>query len=146
MGRPKGELTRNNGRWSEAQFRSFVKNQLRSATRKWGPINECKKRANVSRGMYQCEGCGQVVPLTYYDEEKRKRMKGVFVDHIVPVVDPAVGWTTWDEVVDRLFCEPNNLQLLCKECHSVKSKEEIAIAVKRRAAFKEELKEEMFDE
>jgi 5-methylcytosine-specific restriction endonuclease McrA len=73
-------------------------------------------------------------------------MKGVFVDHIIPVVDPAVGWTTWDDIVDRLFCEPDNLQLLCKECHSVKSLEEIDIAKKRRAASKEELEEASFDE
>jgi 5-methylcytosine-specific restriction endonuclease McrA len=78
------------------------------------------------------------VAPTYYDDEKRKRMKAIFVDHIIPVVDPAVGWTTWDDCIERLFCEPENLQLLCKACHSEKSREEIDIAKKRRETSKEE--------
>ncbi len=141
MARPRGELTRCDGRWTEAQFRSFVKNNLRAATRKWAPINQCKKRAHVSRGLYRCDGCGQEVTPTYYDDDKRKRMKNIFVDHIEPVVDPAKGWTTWDDCVDRLFCDSDNLQLLCKECHSVKSREEIEIAKQRRLLSKEELEE-----
>lgn len=144
MARPRGELTRCGGRWTEAQFRAFVKNNLRSASRKWQPIQACKKNAHVSRGVYRCEGCGQEVPPTYYDEESRKRMKNIFVDHIVPVVDPAVGWTTWDDCIDRLFCEPSNLQLLCKSCHKEKSVEEIAIASERRRFAKQ--KEDQFED
>lgn len=138
MARPKGPLTRCGGRWTEAQFRSFVKNNLRSASRKWQPIQACKKKAHISRGLYKCEGCGAEVAPTYYDEESRKRMKNIFVDHIVPIVDPAVGWTTWDDCIERMFCEPENLQLLCKSCHTEKSREEIAIAKKRRETSKEQ--------
>jgi hypothetical protein len=93
VGRPKGELTRCGGKWSEAEFRSFVKNQLRSATRKWSPIQLCKKRAHISRGEYKCECCGEIVPPTIYNEDKRKRQANIFVDHIKPVVNPETGWT-----------------------------------------------------
>jgi hypothetical protein len=79
------------------------------------------------------------------NEETRKRVKNIFVDHIEPIIDPAVGFTTWDECIDRMFCDSSNLQLLCKVCHSVKSQEEIEVAKKRRAASKEELEVD-FDE
>lgn len=132
MGRPQGELTRCDGTWTEAKFTNFVKNQLRSATRKWAPIQNCKKHARVGYGEYQCSECKQVVPPTVYDPEKGKRVTNVFVDHIVPVIDPAVGWTTWDDVVDRMYCDSSNLQLLCGACHKIKSQEEIDVAKERR--------------
>lgn len=146
MGRPMGDLVKCDGKWSQAKFNSFIKNNLRSATRKWAPIQQCKKRAHVSRGLYKCEGCGSEVPLTIYDEDKRKRVKNIFIDHIVPIIDPAVGFTTWDECIERMFCDSNNLQLLCGECHKVKSVEEVGIAKERRRRAKEEqFDDEEFD-
>jgi hypothetical protein len=145
MGRAKGPLVKCDGVWTQAQFNSFIKNNLRSATRKWGPIQKCKKRAHISRGLYQCEGCGQEVTPTNYDETKKARVKNIFVDHIVPIIDPATGFTTWDDCIERMFCDSSNLQLLCKDCHTIKSHEEIEIAKQRRALSKEEV-EEITDE
>ncbi len=141
MARPSGELVKCDGTWTQAKFNSFIKNNLRAATRKWAPIQKCKKRAHVARGLYRCDGCHQEVTPTYYDGDKRKRMKNIFVDHTVPIIDPAVGFTTWDECIERMFCDSDNLQLLCKQCHSVKSREEIEIAKQRRLLSKEELEE-----
>lgn len=143
LGRPSGELVKNDGTWTQAKFNSFIKNNLRSATRKWGPIQRCRKRANVARGLYKCECCGKEVPPTVMDTEKRKRVKNIFVDHTVPIIDPAVGFTTWDECIERMFCDSSNLQLMCKDCHSVKSLEETEIAKQRRRRSKEE---ELFEE
>lgn len=135
-GRPKGELTRCSGTWTEAQFRNFVKNQLRSATRKWAPIQHCKRQAKVGYGEYKCEHCGEVVPPTIFDTDKGKRVNNIFVDHIIPIIDPEVGWVSWDETVERMFCELDNLQLLCGSCHKIKSQEEINLAKLRRAKEK----------
>lgn len=146
MGRTSGPLVKCDGQWTQAKFNSFIKNNLRSATRKWAPIQKCKKKAHVARGLYKCDECGQEVPPTVFDEEKRKRVKNIFVDHIEPIIDPAVGFTTWDECIERMFCDSSNLQLLCKQCHSAKSQEEIEVAKKRRAASKEEPFEEDEDE
>lgn len=132
MARPKGDLVRCDGKWTQAQFNSFIKNNLRSATRKWAPIQNCKKKAHVGRGEYLCAGCGKVVPPTIYDEDKRKRVKFIYVDHIIPIIDPAVGFVSWDETIDRMFCDSDNLQLLCGDCHKDKSQEEIDIAKARR--------------
>ena len=145
MSRPQGPLIKCDGTWTQAKFNSFIKNNLRSATRKWAPIQKCKKRAHVARGLYKCEGCGQEVPPTIFDEDKRRRVKNIFVDHVIPIIDPAVGFVSWDECIERMFCDSDNLQLLCKACHSVKSQEEIEVAKKRRAASKEQFEEE-YDE
>ncbi len=125
MGRPKGELTRNDNTWTEAQFNSFIKNNLRSATRKWAPINKCKKNAHVGHAEYLCACCKEIVPPTLFDEDKAKRVKNIFIDHIKPIIDPSTGFTTWDDCINNMFCDSSNLQLLCKKCHDEKSQLEI---------------------
>lgn len=121
-GRPSGEKTRNTGRWTEARFKTFIKGGLRSMTRKWGPINDALKDARVERGKYLCNGCKKAVPATVKDG--RRRVKNVHVDHIAPVVCPIDGWVDWDTCIERMFCEVDNLQVLCKDCHDVKCHEE----------------------
>jgi 5-methylcytosine-specific restriction endonuclease McrA len=71
-------------------------------------------------------------------------VQNIFVDHIKPIIDPDVGFTTWDECIERMFCEADNLQVLCKSCHEIKSNEERASAVLRRANKKEETDDELF--
>ena len=136
MGRPSGPKNRCGGLWTESKFNSFIRNQLRSATRKWAPISQVKKKANVARGVYECASCHEHVPPTV--REGRKRVNNIFVDHIEPIVDPSVGFTTFDEYIDRMFCEEDNLQLLCGKCHDEKSLNERAIAASRRKAEKEQ--------
>ena len=129
-GRTGGPKTRCSGKWTEAKFKSFIKNNLRRATMKWAPINEALGLARTRRGFYKCAGCGEEVPASV--KEGRTRKKNVHVDHIEPIVDPAVGWTTWDDCIERMFCELDNLQVLCTDCHDKKCNEEKAIAKARR--------------
>ena len=132
MARPSGDKNRCGGRWTEAKWKSFIKNQLRGATRKWAPIGDCLSAARSKRGFYKCAGCKEDVPTTV--KVGARRTKNVFVDHIDPIV-PVTGWVSWDSCIERMFCEAPNLQLLCKDCHDVKSKEEAAErAVHRRKA------------
>jgi hypothetical protein len=48
------------------------------------------------------------------------------VDHISPVVPVGTPLEalSWDELVDRLWCDISNLSVLDKECHEIKSKAE----------------------
>lgn len=63
--------------------------------------------------MYKCNCCGGEFSNS-----------NVEVDHIKPVVDPAKGFKDWNTFIKRLYCEQDNLQVLCKPCHKQKSKEE----------------------
>ena len=113
----------NGGTWTYARFHSFVASTLRSGSRRWPPkftcLNEAKteKKINVKTGRlaqhYRCASCQQEFTN-----------KDVQVDHIEPVVDPTKGFESWDKFVHGLFCEQDNLQVLCKPCHKEKSLEE----------------------
>ena len=129
-----GEKTRCGGRWTEAQFRSFIKGNLRRATLKWAPIHECLKASKEDRNSYRCAGCGELVPSTI--KVDGKRVKNVHVDHINPVIDPSLGFTTWDDTIEGLFSELVNLQVLCTACHDIKTNQEKQIAKERRANAK----------
>jgi hypothetical protein len=62
-----------------------------------------------------------------------KRVRNVAVDHINPVVCPVAGFTSWDELIDRMFVEADGFQVLCTECHKKKTGDERKI----RAANKQ---------
>lgn len=121
----------NGGKWTEARFKGFVTSVLRSGARRWGPKYEClnsaktEKKINVKTGRlaqhFRCELC-----------ESEFTQKDIQVDHKKPVVDPKKGFTTWDDFIERLFCESSNLQAICKECHSVKTAKEKAVRNKNK--------------
>jgi hypothetical protein len=114
--------TRNNGEWTEARFTSFIKSALRSASQRWPPkyqtLNEAfvGKQINASSGRlakhFKCRKCANLFP-----------QKEVEVNHITPVV-PLTGFDSWDGVIERMFCEKHELEVLCKPCHSEISKKE----------------------
>lgn len=99
---------------------------IRGASMKWGPKNECKKQARVSRGKYLCAHCGNIVdaslPVVSKDGST-ERVNNAIVDHIEPVI-PVSGFSNWDDVVGRMFVEVDGLQLLCRGCHDIKTKAE----------------------
>jgi len=63
--------------------------------------------------------------------------KNIQVDHFKPVVDPEIGFVNFDTFISRLFCDVNNLAVLCKTCHEIKTNKEKAIAKERRKHLKE---------
>lgn len=48
------------------------------------------------------------------------------VDHKDPIIpiDKTLEDMMWDEVINRAWCEENNLVPVCKPCHQLKTKEE----------------------
>jgi len=101
--------------------KAFLIQTLRRASYRWPSRNAVLKRARVARGQYQCELCKAIVD--------RHNIK---MDHIDPVVDPAVGWVSLDVFADRLLCEESGFQAICLECHSVKTKGENLIRKQTR--------------
>ena len=134
MARPAGEKVRCGGRWTEAKYHSFIKNQLRQATRKWAPLQDVITNARTRRGFYICAGCGEEVPATV--KVGRTRQNNIYADHEPAVVDPEVGFTTWDECIERMFTEIEGAQALCHSCHSTKTKEETGVRTAARGYYK----------
>lgn len=105
--------------WTAARKHSFIVSALRNAWRrypaKWVVMKEASvgKKTNKKTGRlaehYLCKKCKKDFPA-----------KEVSCDHISPVVS-SEGFSSWDEFIARLFCEQENLQVLCNECHKVKT-------------------------
>lgn len=76
----------------------------------------------------RCQQCKKLEPTYLMD-----------VDHIEPVIPLSIPFEhlTVDTVVNRLWCEENNLQVLCVACHDAKSKQEQKI----RLAYKKTIKQ-----
>jgi len=100
--------------------------QLRSATQRWGPKQKCIQRAKVGHGLYKCECCGEVGPPTLPPPAGKKlRVKNIVADHVNPIVSVEVGFTTYDDWIERAFCEIEGFQALCHNCHvNIKTKAE----------------------
>ena len=83
------------------------------------------KRPRVNKWAW-CSVCGEVSP--------KYKMQ---VDHQDPVVEihSSLEQMTWDELVDRIWCERNNLTVMCISCHTSKSK----LEMKARRAHKKGL-------
>ena len=115
--------------WTPGRVRSFITSTLRAGSRRWPPkyttLNNAKteKKVNVKTGRlaqhYRCAKC-----------KEEFTSKDIEVDHIKPVIDPKKGFVSWDEYIDRLFCDEKNMQALCKGCHLVKTKKEKEVAKK----------------
>ena len=110
--------TRNGGTMTNAMFWSFIRSALRQKSRWWRPITQCKmasrrpyKGTNKRQKFeYQCNQCKNWFP----DKETA-------VDHKIP----AGSLNSGDDLkgfVERLFCEEEHLQVLCKTCHDTKTK------------------------
>lgn len=106
------------GTMTESVFWGFIRSALRQKSRFWKPITECKLQARrLYKGTnkrqkyeYQCNMC-----KNWFIEKK------INVDHIVP----AGALTSSKDLpgfVERLFCEVDNLQVLCEKCHDKKTK------------------------
>ena len=109
--------------WTQARLKNFIISALRSASNRYPPKYECLNAAKVGKKVnkatgrlaehYKCAAC-----------KKHFVAKEVQVDHIEPVVSPLTGFIDWNTFVARMFCPITNLQVLCKECHKVKSDKE----------------------
>ena len=112
--------TRNAGTMSESAFWAFIRSALRQKSRWWNPITQCKQNAKRTykgtnkrqKFEYQCNKCKKWFPD-----------KQINVDHILPAgelnkADDLPGF------VERLFVEQSGLQVLCVNCHDIKTKQE----------------------
>ena len=118
--KPRVVKTRNAGTMTESAFWSFIRSALRQKSRWWKPITQCKlqaKRAYKGHNKrqkfeYQCAIC-----------QKWHADKLINVDHIIPAGSLNCA-NDLPGFIERLFCEIDNLQVLCESCHYKKTKTE----------------------
>ena len=120
----------NDGEWTEARFRAFIISALRAYMKRFPPKWKALKAAMVGKKInkrtgrlaehYLCASCGGFFVA-----------RDVQVDHIDPVVSPEEGFQDWWTYFNRLYCEADNLQVLCKQCHREKTNAERKERMKR---------------
>jgi 5-methylcytosine-specific restriction endonuclease McrA len=111
---------RNAGTMTESGFWTYIRSALRQKSRFWKPITECKLKAKRAykgpnkrqKFEYQCNKCKKWFPE-----------KQINVDHIVPT-GSLKSAQDLPRFVETLFCETDNLQVLCEKCHDAKTKSE----------------------
>lgn len=116
--------------WSTAKFFGFIRSGLREKFNRYpvkyellkseavdtptGELFKTGKKMGQKKTVkkYKCNHC-----------EEMFRANEVQVDHIIP----AGSLQSFDDLqgfAERLFCGPENLQLVCKPCHVIKTKED----------------------
>lgn len=114
--------TRAGGTMTESQFFSFIRSGLRSKSQRWPPrfakLNKNRKKVTGKRHRYehQCEQC-----------KGWFKQKDIEVNHRIP----CGSLKSFDDLpgfVERLFCEEEGLEIVCKECHRKITNEERASA------------------
>lgn len=96
--------------------KAFVIATLRKASYRHPARTQALQAARVERNQYKCAMCGMIFPR-----------KQVQLDHKNPIIDPAVGFVSWDSYIERLFCEVDGYQVLDLTCHKIKTDEERAV-------------------
>jgi len=112
--------SRGAGTLTEAAFWSMIRSALRNKSRFWAPIKLCKELVRrkyvgpkrMQKWEYQCKTC-----KGWFAE------KNVNVDHITPA-GQLRNANDLPKFVETLFCEVDNLQVLCSGCHDIKTKHE----------------------
>ena len=112
--------TRNAGTMTESAFWSFIRSALRQKSRWWKPIAQAKQAAKRKykgpnkrqKFEYQCNECKE----WFADKQ-------INVDHRIPAGTLRCA-NDLPGFVERLFCEVDNLQVLCTTCHDKKTQDE----------------------
>ena len=108
--------------WPYQRFHNWVLSLLRRGSATFPNRALAYKKAHAGRfknpktdrlsAHYTCASCAGIFPSSQVE-----------ADHIEPVI-PVTGWESWDDTVSRLFCSVDGYQILCKDCHVLKSAEE----------------------
>lgn len=101
---------------------AFAKRMIRRVWKRTPMVAIAKQKARQSRGKYECAKCRGLFSIS-----------STQIDHIVPIVDPIEGYKDLDTFVTRLFCDDSNLQILCVDCHKIKTQQENSIRILNRS-------------
>jgi hypothetical protein len=100
-------------------------------------FEDTKSGGKRRRVHFKCANCGRFFHF-------KPGAKEIAVDHIDPVIDPKIGFESYDKLIDRLF--NGKVQVLCnykgeregtRSCHYIKTKAEREILKETNKKLKE---------
>jgi hypothetical protein len=102
---------------------------LRKLTKQWPPILKAKRKTKIGPELHQCPLCQQIIytgkrSIDAIQVDNPAAIAGrMDVDHIDPVipVEDSGKAKDWNKIIQRLFCEEDNVQSICWLCHKSKS-------------------------
>jgi len=114
--KPKAELTRCSGTMTEAAYLAWIRSALRSKSLRWPPRNEALQRARtpykgpnkLQKWEFECAIC-----------KEKFKAKEVCVDHYPKPAGSILSVADIGEFANNLYCEVDNLRVLCVPCHKV---------------------------
>jgi 5-methylcytosine-specific restriction endonuclease McrA len=110
----------------KTNLRSWLVNKLRRISYQFPERKQAIKDARVERGKYKCAKCEGIFKPGEFQ-----------LDHVIPVIDPHEGFMDWNNFIERLFCDVSGWNILCLNCHNIKTLYENEI---RRQVKKETMK------
>lgn len=96
--------------------RCFSRSELRDEAIKKIIVDHVDPKRKRVKTWCKCPICGKLDAKSNFH-----------VDHVIPIIEIEKSLVdyTWDQVVDRIWCEPDNLMAICKApCHKTKTKKE----------------------
>jgi len=120
--KPRVPRTRMGNTKTEAEYWAFIRGILRRGATRYAvkfQVKRAARRQSMSANKrlkyeYVCAECNEWFP----DKETQ-------VDHLVPCGSLKV-YEDLPGFVERLFCEAEDMQVLCKPCHQIKTNAERA--------------------
>jgi 5-methylcytosine-specific restriction endonuclease McrA len=118
MGKQRVQRTRAGNTWTEARYWQFIRSALRQAYSRYPAKFQAKKAVERlvtgkrHKYEYKCAECND-----WFQGKETQ------VDHIVG----AGSLSSYDDLpgfAERLFCEAEGMQVLCKPCHQLKTNAE----------------------
>ena len=110
-------------------LKSYIIRAVRMAFPRSATYKKVKERNRIEKLVYNKDGNVSKRPAVFYRCErclKEFKSKDVQVDHRDTVVGLYTAYNdmTLDMYINKVFCDIMNLWLLCKSCHSEKTKNE----------------------
>lgn len=124
----------------DSKLKGKIISAVRRLTFSYPARNEAKKKQKRDKALYECEICNCFIYEgksaktfdKYIEQYKAVKQQTPHLDHIDPVI-PLEHWSwSWDDYFERLFCTVDNFQVMCKDCHDVKTKKETGIRTQLR--------------
>lgn len=129
------------------KLRGRVIGMCRKDFKKSPMYSEAEKRSFLGGTVYKCELCDfkvytgasqknfeKLKEEKYPDLVRGTKRKYLQMDHIESVIpyDSSTKEMSLDEMIPRIYCHEDNLQYICKSCHSSKTAKEASIRKKYR--------------